>query len=77
MSGLNDRHKMLRSHTSYAFGCKVTNFFYITSFLFELLCIISKKDRHNGRPVRYNNMEKQRAGTETEDVGTGSRFFMS
>lgn len=28
-----------------------------------------KKDRHNGRPIIYNNVEKQSAGTEAEDVG--------
>lgn len=31
-----------------------------------------KKDRHDGRPIKYNNVEKQRAGTEAEDVGAGS-----
>ena len=30
-----------------------------------------KKDRHDGRPIIYNNVEKQRVGTEAEDVGTG------
>ena len=28
-----------------------------------------KKDRHDGRPIIYNNVEKRRAGTEAEDVG--------
>ena len=28
-----------------------------------------KKDRHDGRPIIYNNVEKQRGGTEAEDVG--------
>ena len=28
-----------------------------------------KKDRHDGRPIRYNNVENQREGTEAENVG--------
>ena len=32
-----------------------------------------KKDRHDGRPIIYNNVQKQRAGTEAKDVGAGSR----
>ena len=64
---------MLRSHTLYAFGCRVTKLFLYSILQFEFLCIVSKKDRHDGRSVRYNNVEKQRAGTEFEDVGTGSR----
>lgn len=32
-----------------------------------------KKDRHDGRPIIYNNVEKQIAGTEAEDVGVVSR----
>ena len=35
-----------------------------------------KKDRQNGRPIIYNNVEKQRAGTEAEEVGEGSRSFL-
>ena len=27
------------------------------------------KDRHDGRPIKCNNVEIQRAGTEAEDVG--------
>ena len=34
----------------------------------------TKKDRHAGRPMTYNNVEKQRAGTEAEDVGVVSRL---
>lgn len=30
--------------------------------------IFAEKDRHDGRPIIYNNVEKQRAGTESEDV---------
>ena len=32
-----------------------------------------KKDRHDGRPIIYKNVEKRRTGTEAEDVGVGSR----
>ena len=32
-----------------------------------------KKGRHDGRPIIYNNVEKQRAETEAKDVGVGSR----
>ena len=32
------------------------------------------KDRHDGRPIIYNNVVKQRAGTVAEDVGGGSRI---
>lgn len=28
-----------------------------------------KKDRHDGQPIRYNNVENQREGTEAENVG--------
>ena len=34
-----------------------------------------KKDRHDGRPIIYYNVEKQRAETEAEDVGADSRLF--
>ena len=63
---------MLCSHTSYAFGCKVTKLILYSILLFVFLCIVSKK-RHDGRPVRYNNVEKHKAGTEAEDVEVASR----
>ena len=66
---------MLRSHTSYAFGCKDTKLFLYSILQFEFLCIVSKKDRHDGWPVRYNNVEEQRAGTEAEDAGETPRFY--
>ena len=35
-----------------------------------------KKDRHDGRPIIYNNnVEKHRARTETDDVGTGDSLY--
>ena len=36
----------------------------------------TKKDRHDGRSIIYNNVEEQRAGTEAEDFGRGSRLFI-
>ena len=67
---------MLRSHTAYAFGCRVTKLFLYSILQFDFLCIVPKKGLHDGRPVSYNNVEKQRAGTEAENVGMGSRFFL-
>ena len=39
------------------------------NFRFEFEGMSHEKDRHDGRPVIYNNVEKQSAGTEAEDVG--------
>ena len=35
-----------------------------------------KKDRQNGRPIIYNNEEKQRAGTCADILGLGFRSFL-
>ena len=36
----------------------------------------NQKDRHDGRPIIYNNVEKQRAGiAEAGEVGAGSSSF--
>ena len=67
---------MLRSHTAYAFGCKVTKLFLYSILQFDFLCIVPQKERHDGRPVRYNNVEEQRAGTEAEDAGYVSSLFV-
>ena len=37
--------------------------------------LAQKKDRRNGRSGRDNNVEKQRTGTEAENVSTGFPLF--
>ena len=66
---------MLRSHTSYAFGCKVTKLFLYSILLVWISVYSLQKDHHNWRPVRYNNVEKHKAETEAEDAGETPRFY--
>ena len=76
MRGQNDRHKMLRSHTSYAIGCKVTKLFIQHPFSLNY-CVQSPKKTATTDGLQdlimWRNKERE---TEAEDVGAGSRFCL-